>query len=96
MFKSISVCVCVCSCSAVSDSLQPLGPYPIMLLCPWNFPGKTTGVGCHFLLQGIFPIQELKLHLLHLVHCEFITTCATQEDLSNILQFSSVQLLSHI
>ena len=27
------------------------------LLCPWNFPGKSTGVGCHFLLQGIFPTQ---------------------------------------
>ena len=28
-----------------------------MLLCPWDFPGKSTGVGCHFLLQGIFPTQ---------------------------------------
>ena len=26
---------------------------------PWGFPGKNTGVGCHFLLQGIFPSQEL-------------------------------------
>ena len=26
-----------------------------MLLCPWAFPGRNTGVGCHFLLQGIFP-----------------------------------------
>ena len=25
------------------------------LLCHWDFPGKNTGVGCHFLLQGIFP-----------------------------------------
>jgi len=24
---------------------------------PWGFPGKNTGVGCHFLLQGIFPTQ---------------------------------------
>ena len=29
------------------------------LLSPWNFPGKITGVGCHFLLQRIFPIQDL-------------------------------------
>ena len=28
-----------------------------MLLCPWDFPGKGTGVGCHFLLQRIFPTQ---------------------------------------
>ena len=27
------------------------------LLCPWAFPGKNTGVGCHFLLQGIFLTQ---------------------------------------
>ena len=27
------------------------------LLLPWDFPGKGTGVGCHFLLQGIFPTQ---------------------------------------
>ena len=26
-------------------------------LCPWDSPGKNTGVGCHFLLQGIFPTQ---------------------------------------
>ena len=26
-------------------------PEPAKLLCPWNFPGKNTGVGCHFLLQ---------------------------------------------
>ena len=33
--------------------------------CPWDFPGKNTGVGCHFLLQGIFPTQESNPHLLH-------------------------------
>ena len=38
------------------------------LLCPWGAPGKNTGVGCCFLLQGIFPIQDLKLCLLHLLH----------------------------
>ena len=31
------------------------------LLCPWNSPGKDTGVGCHSLLQGIFPTWALKL-----------------------------------
>ena len=34
----------------------------------WNFPGKNTGVGCHFLLQEIFLIQGLNLYLLHLLH----------------------------
>ena len=35
------------------------------LLCPWDSPGKITGVGCHFLLQGIFLTQELNPYLLH-------------------------------
>ena len=35
-------------------------------------PGKNTGVGCHTLLQGIFPTQELNLSLLHLLHCRRI------------------------
>ena len=29
-------------------------PRTTRLLCPWDSPGKNTGVGCHFLLQGIF------------------------------------------
>ena len=38
----------------MSDSLRPHGLLDQRLLCPWDFPGKGTGVGCHFLLQGIF------------------------------------------
>ena len=59
---------CVHSCSVTSNPLQPHGLQPTRLLCPWNLPGKNTGVGCHFLLQGIFPTQGLNLHLLHLLH----------------------------
>ena len=35
------------------------------LFCPWNFLGKNSGLGCHFLLQGLFPTQRSNLHLLH-------------------------------
>ena len=42
----------------MSNSLGPHGLQPAGLLCPWDFPGKNTGVDCHFLLQGIFSIQE--------------------------------------
>ena len=45
---------------------------------PWDFPGKNTGVGCHFLLQGIFLTQGSNLGLLHcrqilyhLSHCSY-------------------------
>ena len=40
----------------------------IRLLCPWEFPGKNTGMGCCFLLQGIFPSQGSNPHLLQLLH----------------------------
>ena len=43
--------------SVVSYSVRPHGLWPSRLLHPGDFPGKGTGVGCHFLLQGIFPIQ---------------------------------------
>ena len=38
------------------------------LLCPWNFPGKNSGAGCHLLLLGIFPTQRLNPCLLGLLH----------------------------
>ena len=37
--------------SVVSDSSRPHGLQPTRLLCPWDFPGKSTGVGCHCLLH---------------------------------------------
>ena len=42
------------SCS-VFDSLRPRGFWRTRLLCPWNSPGKNTGVGHHFLLRGNLP-----------------------------------------
>ena len=53
-------------CSVMSDSLQPYGLEPSRLLCPWDFPGKNTKVGCHGLLQGIFPTQGLNPQHLYL------------------------------
>ena len=40
------------SCPTLYD---PMDCSSARLLCPWDFPGKHTGEGCHFLLQGIFP-----------------------------------------
>ena len=45
--------------SVVSDSLRPHGLQPARLLHPWDFPGKNTGVRCHFLLQEILQPQGL-------------------------------------
>ena len=62
----------VFSLSVMSDSWPPHGMWPSRLLCPWHSPGKNTGMGCHFLLQGIFPTQGLNLCLLH---CRWIFYC---------------------
>ena len=44
--------------SVESNSLRPYGLYFFGLLCPWNSPGKNTGVGSYSLLQEIFPTQR--------------------------------------
>ena len=46
-------------------TLQPRGLQPARLLCPWDSPGKNTGVGSLSLLQWIFPTQGSNLGLLH-------------------------------
>ena len=58
--------------SVVSDSQWPHGHYTARLLCPWNSPGKNTGVGSHSLLQGIFLTQGLNPGL---PHCRQILYC---------------------
>ena len=59
--------MCVCGLSRV-ELFRPNGLWPARLLCPWDYPDKNTGVGCHLLLQGIFPTQELNLYPLWLLH----------------------------
>ena len=58
---SPSPCVCVCVCVCVYAQLcQTLAtPWMVTHQAPWNFSGKYTGLGCHSLLQGIFPTQGL-------------------------------------
>ena len=53
------VCVVI---SVMPDSLRSCGLSPPRPLCPWDFPGKNTGVGCYALLQGLNP------HLLCLLY----------------------------
>ena len=70
--KLVIICILksgpVCAVSVVSDSLWLHELQPARLLCPWDSPGKNTGVGCHFLLQRIFPTQGRNLHLLNFLH----------------------------
>ena len=69
---------CVHAC--VHDSLRPHRPSPARLLCPWDSPGKNTGVGCHALLQGILPTQGQSRWLLPSALADgFFTNNATWE-----------------
>ena len=56
------------SCLTLCDSVD----WPARLLCPWDSPGKNTGVGCHPLLQGIFTTQGLNPGL---PHCRRVLYC---------------------
>ena len=50
--ESEVVQLCLTLCNLV-DCMQPT-----RLLCPWDFPGKSTGVGCHFLLWYIYRMED--------------------------------------
>ena len=52
----------------MSDYLWSYEPKPAQLLCPWDSPGKNTGVGCHAIFQGIFLTQGSNPCLLCLLH----------------------------
>ena len=65
----VSVCVYVPSITQSCPTLcDPMDSKPTRLLCPWHFPNKNIGVGCHFLLQEIFLILGSIPHLLRLLH----------------------------
>ena len=70
-------------------TLQPHGLWPARLLCAWDFPGKNSGVGCHFLLQGIFPTQGSNPRLLH---CRWILYCWATREAPSFTQYSYFQI----
>ena len=100
----VCVCVCVCVCihtcvpvhehshSVMSNSLQPRGLQSARPICPWNFPGKNAGVGCHFLLQGIFPTQGSNPCLLCLLQWQgdILYHCTRACNLSEIAVYTLI------
>ena len=59
-----------CCCLVAKSCLTLCDPWTVAYQTPrpWDFPGKNAGVGCRFLLQGIFLTQGLNPCLLHLLH----------------------------
>ena len=62
------VCVCVLSLQSCPTLCDPMDYSPPGLSVQWDSPSKNTGVGCHALLQGIFPTQGSNPHILYLLH----------------------------
>ena len=75
LYNALHVC-CVLSRFIVSNSVQPYGLQPTRLLCPWDSPGKNTGVGCDALLQGIFPTRIKLASLMFPVHFLYLMQIA--------------------
>ena len=65
VFTQVVLCRAALRCPVVFSSFQPHGLQSTRLLCPWDSPGKNPAVGCHALLQVIFPTQGLNSSLLH-------------------------------
>ena len=61
----LTACLFCLATKSYLTLLQLHEPQPARLLYPWDLPGKNTGVGCHFLLQGIFLTQGSDPSLLH-------------------------------
>ena len=81
---------------------NPRGLYPTRLLCPWDFPDKNIGVGCHFLLQGSFSTQGLNPHsflccsVAKLVHFFVTAWTAAHQALLKLKSIKSVMPSNHL
>ena len=81
MISFLLSCLQVLVTQSCPTPCDPMDSKPTRLLYPRNSPDKKTGVGCHFLLQGIFPTQGSNLSLphfgqslSHLSHHAYLTT----------------------
>ena len=93
----------------MSNSVRPQRWQPTNLFCPWDSPGKNTGVGCHALLQGIFPTQGSNPRLLCFLHWQVGSlplshlgslsavpaAAAAAESLQSCLTFAALRTVAH-
>ena len=77
--------------------MRPHQWQPNRLPHPWDSPGKNTGVGCHFLLQGIFPTQALRYSFSYLEpvccsmsssNCCFLTCIRISQEAGQVVWYS--------
>ena len=82
MYNDYIYCCCLVSksCPFFATSWTS---WTTRLPCPWNFPGRNTGVDCHFLLQGIFPTQGSNLQADSLPLLLLLLSCFSRVRLCN-------------
>ena len=81
-------------CSVMSGSLRLHGLQSTRLPCPWNSPGENIGVGCYFLLQGIFPTQGPNPDLLGLLHWQVDSLPLSHQGSPHLLRWFNNRSLS--
>ena len=89
-FLALDNYVCV-SRSLVFDSLRPHRLLPTRLLFPWNSLGRNTGMGCHSILQRIFPTQGSNPGLLH--YRQILYSLSHEGSLGKLQYYSKLPLL---
>ena len=72
--------VCMHACAIMSKSLQSHEQKPARLLWPWNFQGKHTGVGCYFLLKGIFLTQGSSISCISCIGRQIFVTIPSRQN----------------
>ena len=94
--KKLGMHISACSVASImSNFCNPMDCTSAKLLCPCGSPGKNTRVSCHSFIQGIFPMQGLNPHFLHLLNCRQILYLLSHLGSPQWnVQFSSVESLS--
>ena len=75
----------------MSDSVRPHRQQPTRLLCPWDSPGKNTGVGCHFLLQCMRVKSESEVAQSRLTLCDPMDCSLPGSSVHGIFQASVLE-----
>ena len=87
-------------CACLVTQLSPTHGNPMdrgafrAILCSWDFPGKRTGTGCHFLLQDIFPIQGLNMS--PALAAQFFTTEPPEKSLWSLTLTNEIKNSSNL
>jgi len=83
---ALSWCCCCWFASVVSDSVWPHRWQPTRLRCPWDSPGKNTGVGFHFLLQWMKVKSESEVSQLCPILCDSLDCSLPGSSVHGIFQ----------